>query len=69
MLINLIMSKQWELALKRVNELLTSNPVNQEQQKRMRQMLIVRAMIYQELGQQDKFNQDMTVYIKTFSQI
>lgn len=69
MLINCIQSQNWEQSLKKVNEIITSNPVSLDQQRRLKQLIIVRAMIYQELGQQDKFNQDMTVYIKTFSQI
>jgi hypothetical protein len=57
----------WDEALKKVNDLLTTNPVTTEFSKSIKQLLLVRAMIHQELGLTDKQNHDMTLYLKNFN--
>lgn len=64
-----IQLKNWQEALKKVNEILTMNPQTSEFSKSVKQLMLVRAMIYLELGQTDKHNQDMTIYLKNFHQI
>ena len=66
MIICYVQMKNWEKALKKVNEELSSNPMNADQVKSTKQLFVVRAMIHQEMGQMDKYNQDLTVYLKNF---
>lgn len=68
-LILLIQQRNWSTALKKINELLSSSPATAEQSKSMKQLFIVRAMIHQELGLMDKYNQDLKIYLKNFGSI
>jgi len=61
--------RNWQDALKKCNELLSSAPTSSEHSKSLKSLLLVRAMIYQELGQTDKQNQDLTMYLKNFNKI
>ena len=65
-LLLLIQMKNWQMAMKKMNELLSSNPATAEQSKSLKQLFIVRAMINQELGLMEKYNQDLTIYLKNF---
>lgn len=69
MMILHIQMKNWVEALKKVNELMSSSPQSNEHSRNLKQLLLVRAMIHQELGQTDKYNQDLTIYLKNFKQI
>jgi hypothetical protein len=64
-----IQINNWPDALKKVNEVMTSNPTSNENVKNMKRLLLVRALIHQEMGSADKHNQDITLYLKNFSQI
>lgn len=44
----------WDEALKKVNEVLTTAPHNSEFSKSIKQLLLVRSLIFQELGNVDK---------------
>jgi len=69
MVINHIQNKSWDLALRIINKELTESLQNTEQIKNIKQFYLVRAMIYQEMGQMEKFNQDLTIYLKNFQKI
>lgn len=68
-LIIYIQMGDWSEALKRASELLMMNPQSSDFSKSIKQLLLVRAMIYLEMGQTDKHNHDMTLYLKNFNQI
>ena len=61
----------WNEALKKANELLANIQASKDldQVKNLKQLYIVRAFIYQELGNTEKYNQDLTVYMKHFQKI
>ena len=61
----------WNEALKKANELLANVQASKDldQVKNLKQLYIVRAFIYQELGNTEKYNQDLTVYMKHFQKI
>ena len=61
-----IQLQNWPEALKKVNELLSTSPQSNEHSKSLKQLLLVRALIHQELGQTEKSNQDTTMYLKNF---
>jgi len=53
-MILLVQMKNWPEALKKVNELLSSAPQSGDSLKNLKQVLLVRALIYLELGHSDK---------------
>jgi hypothetical protein len=56
MIINHIQNKNWDQALAIINKELTESLQNSDHTKNVKQLYLVRAMIYQEQGHMDKFN-------------
>lgn len=69
MIINHIQNRNWDQALRHITKELTESVQNIEHAKNIKQLYLVRALIYQELGQVDKFNSDLTIYLKNFQKI
>ena len=69
MIINLIQQQDWDEALKKITDELTQTSSNIEQARNVKQLLLVRAMVYLELGNTEKYNSDLTVYLKNFKKI
>ena len=61
--------RNWEEALKKISDELTQAPANAEQARNVKQLYLLRAMVHLEMGQIEKYNSDLTVYLKNFKKI